>query len=89
MISAYRDALIKEFEIGDVVKTKHGDIYMVVSRSFTEKFPEFIEVIGKSGVVRAVFIPDIVEKKCNFEEMGNVLKKLEALEKGESDFYEN
>lgn len=82
MRSAYRDALVKEFEIGDVVKTRHGDIYMVISRSVTEKFPEFIEVIGKTGVVRAVFTPDIVDKVGNFKEMGQILKKLEDFEKG-------
>lgn len=84
MRSAYRDALVKEFEIGDVIKTRHGDIYMVISRSVTEKFPEFIEVIGCEGVVRAVFTPDVVEKVDNFEEMGEILKKLKELTKGAS-----
>lgn len=89
MRSAYRDALFSEFEIGDVIKTRHGDIYMVVSDCLQEKFPEFIEVIGKSGVVRAVFTPDVVCKIGKFDEMGKILKRLEALEKGESGSNEN
>ena len=79
MRSAYRDSLYSEFEIGDVIKTRHGDIYMVVSRSVTEKFPEFIEAIGGNGVVRAVFTPDIVDKICKFDEMDKILEKLSKM----------
>ena len=79
MRSAYRDALYSEFEIGDVIKTRHGDIYMVVSRSVTEKFPEFVEAIGENGVVRAVFTPNIVDKIGKFDEMGKILEKLSKM----------
>lgn len=79
MRSAYRDALYSEFEIGDVIKTRHGDIYMVVSDCLQEKFPEFIEAIGGNGVVRAVFTPDIVDKVGKFDEMGKILEKLSKM----------
>jgi len=89
MRSAYRDSLYSEFEIGDVIKTRHGDIYMVVSDCLQEKFPEFIEAIGGNGVVRAVFTPDVVCKIGKFDEMGKILERLETLEKGESGSNEN
>lgn len=79
MRSAYRDSLYSEFEIGDVIKTRHGDIYMVVSDCLQEKFPEFIEAIGENGVVRAVFTPDIVDKVGKFDEMGKILEKLSKM----------
>lgn len=79
MRSAYRDSLYSEFEIGDVIKTRHGDIYMVVSDCLQEKFPDFVEVIGGNGVVRAVFTPDIVDKIGKFDEMSKILEKLSKM----------